>query len=145
MEYRGWAVLPVRSVSRGVLTRSYEAFLLSIGAIGQCRRLATGERLVARQGFEDVGLSEREHYLWVVLGVHHDQVLNLWERKRVVSVVSERYMLCKMINDTYLVAPEHGIALLALGLVPYLEQLLRGQYPWSTESQCLLALGRLSP
>src|SRR4051794_32951984 len=57
------------------------------------------ETRIVRQGREDICLSQGQQNLGVLFRIDHDQILNL-------------------------IAPEQGISLLALGLVPYLEQLL---------------------
>ncbi len=88
-----------------------------------------GKVFVICQGRKDLGLPQRQQHLGVVLGVSHDEILNLVGQRQpgcLVPFPSESRSRSNRYGQeaSYLVSPEHGISFLALSLVPDLEQLL---------------------
>ena len=96
-----------------------------------------GQLLIGSQGGKDLCLAQREKDIGVILGVGDNQVLNL----RDVGV-SLRDRIAQELGWSDLIPPQQGIPLLAFGLVPDLQELLRaalalalGLGAWCEEGQ----------
>jgi hypothetical protein len=75
-----------------------------------------GQFCIGSQSFKDFGLPQRKLYFAFLFCVGDYQVFNL-----LVKSASSPLAYGKM---TYLITPEHGVTLLALGFVPYFKELL---------------------
>ena len=70
------------------------------------------------QSIQDVGLSQRQSDLAVILVIADDEILNLQSSQSGVSISREACF--------YLIAPEKCVSFLPLGVSPYGEELLWG-------------------
>jgi hypothetical protein len=73
--------------------------------------------LIGCQCRQDVGLTQRQENPWLVRVILDHKVFDLSCSLGHCGAGK----LLALIIDTHLIAPEHGIPLLRLGLVPYLE------------------------